>query len=246
MELRGWFFKRNFYKLEPIKCKRPNWGLIESTYQLKPKEATHSIRLCLAVLGKRELSSVSSSISYRNRFIKYKRNYIDQLSGLIDSKGFQLRFKKKFDFIFLNFIRLFMGLNVQAGLVELFSFHEYDTSDFFKLFITYEYIKDLRRSLPLFLKDLAPIIKSVSTVFKQKKVKKKEKSPRKYKISYRYVKPQMRMQTLLRWLSLLVKVGDRSISKSFSRLLPSIFFDPENSKVSMVRSKVYSGLLAST
>lgn len=145
----------------------------------------------------KQLSSISSAISYKNRFLLSRSSSSDRLVGLLTFKGRKLYSLRTVNFVYLSFLRAYNGLLIHQELNEMFGFSKKNFSEFNKLYETYSLFRDLKRALSWRINENLPVVKAISKIVDNKK-KKKSNSLKKYTVEYRYIKERGRAQLAIR------------------------------------------------
>jgi len=95
----------------------------------------------------RKLITVSTAISYKNRFLLYKRTAKHQLVGLLQYKGQRATMTRATGVCYVNFLRFFRGIQVSEFCKEYFNSETLDLGEFASLYASYALFKDLPRAL---------------------------------------------------------------------------------------------------
>ena len=196
----------------------------------------------LQVLYFKKIKTISSAVSYKNRFLIYKRSSKFQFVGLFINKGLKLQILKLVNKIYLNFLYKFHNLNFDNYYLNNFEKINLSYGEYINLYNAFSLFKNWDRALIWRVEENLPLIKVISKK-QQNKKKKKSKKKKKYILEFKYIKKKSRFQIALKWLSLLIKTTSNKIINGFVSVFLPFLINPNQSKYIILKKKIYSNIL---
>ena len=192
----------------------------------------------------KKIKNIGSAVSYKNRFLIFKRSARAQFIGLFLNKGCKLTTLKIINNTYLLFLHNFHQLNISNEFLQYFNTSGLDMGEFINLYNSFYLFRDWGRAIIWRIEENLPMIKVISKKLKKKKAKKKKKK-KKFVLEYKYIKKGQRFQVALRWLSLLTKITSNKLMISLFKMFIPFIINPRQTKYVILKKKIYTSLLLS-
>ena len=129
----------------------------------------------------KKIKTISSAVSYKNRFLIVKRSSRYQFVGLFLNNGNRLRIFKLINYLYWTFLKKFHLLFIPPYLNDIININNNVLmfGEFISLYNSFTVFKDWSRALIWRIEENIPLIKIISKKNKKKKKKGKKKKKNK-------------------------------------------------------------------
>ena len=130
-----------FQKKRMIKC-LPN---IISQLKINSNHTVNT-NMLLNFLSLKQTNTMSTAISYKNRFLKSKATFGNRLASMYTLDGKKLTSLKLVYKYYVDFLRVYQGLRLDSSIVSDIGLKSFDLNEFDFLYKTYDLFKDINRA----------------------------------------------------------------------------------------------------